>query len=68
MTFDYFIEIKGKVKSLELYHRIKQYNANVTDLIFLTFVYGEANLNNLIKIIIICTKFGKVKVNLIRRS
>lgn len=68
MTFDYFIEIKGKVKSLELYRRIKQYNANVTDLIFLTFVYGEAKLNVLIKIIVICTKFGKVKVNLKRRS
>lgn len=68
MTFDYFIEIKGKVKSLELYNCIKQYNANVTDVIFLTFVYGEAKLNDLIKIIITCIKFGKVKVNLIRRS
>ena len=68
MSFDYIIEIRGKVKSLELYEKVKKYNANVTDIIFLTFVYGEASLNQFVDIIRICLKFGKIKVSFTRRS
>ena len=67
MTFEYIIEIRGKVKSLDLYKKVERFNANVTDIIFLTFVYGEADLNTLIKIILICAKYGKVKVSFTRR-
>lgn len=68
MTFEYIIEISGKIKSLELYKKLEKYNVNLTDIIFLTFVYGEADLNTLIKIILTCSKYGKVKVNFIRRT
>ena len=68
MIFEYIIEIRGNFKSLELYKKVERFKANVTDIIFLTFVYGEADLNTLIKIILICSKYGKVKVNFSRRQ
>lgn len=59
MRYEYIIEIKGKIKSRDLYEKIAKYNANVTDIIFMTLVYGEADLNGLISIILTCLKYGK---------
>lgn len=68
MTFAYTIEINGKIKSSELYEEIKKFKANVTDIIFLTYVYGEANLQDLVKIIVVCLEYGKIKVKYTRRQ
>lgn len=67
LYFDYVIEIKGKIKSRDLYKRLEKYKANVTDIIFLTFVYGEASLTEFLEIILICSKYGHIKVQFTRR-
>ncbi len=63
MRYEYIIKIKGKVKSRDLYGKIARYNANVTDIIFMTLVYGEADLNDFISIILTCFKYGSIRVH-----
>lgn len=63
MRYEYIIEIKGKISSRDLYDKVKRYGANVTDIIFMTLVYGEAELNDFISIILICFKYGGIKVH-----
>ena len=63
MRYEYIIEIKGKANSRDLYDKIERYDANVTDIIFMTLVYGEADLDDFISIILTCFKYGGIKVH-----
>ena len=63
MRFEYFIEIKGIINSRELYNKIQIYGANVTDLVFMTFVYGEANLDDFIEIAAACFEFSDIDIH-----
>lgn len=63
MRFEYFIEIKGIIKSRELYNKIQIYGANVTDLVFMTFVYGEADIDAFVEIAAACFEFSDIDIH-----
>lgn len=59
-----FITVKGKINSLELYERIKDYGANVTDLIDKTYVYAIIDIKEdaIEHILTICDEYGECDV------
>lgn len=56
-----YVTIKPKVKSRELYERLKPYNVNVMDLGNKVYVYTQIQLSraNLEKVLAICNEYGE---------
>lgn len=51
-------EFPENTPSKELYEMLKPYGLHVTEMIFITFAYGEFKLENLEKIVNICYCFN----------
>ena len=64
MLVHFFIEISGKINSLELYELIKQDGVNLTDLGDYTLVYGDAYIAQALQIVYNCALYGNIKVEL----
>ena len=58
------IKITGKINSLDLWEHIKRYGVNLTDLEEFTYIMGETNLNDALKIIRICALYGPLMIEL----
>lgn len=58
------IKITGKINSLDLWEHIKRYGVNLTDLEEFTYVMGETNINDALKIIRICSLYGPLMIEL----
>lgn len=63
--YDLWVTINERVDSLALWSDIKQYNVNLTDMIYKSVVYGHCNFGEAVTIILLCRKFSdKVEVSL----
>lgn len=58
------IRIDGTINSLELWQHIQDYEVNLTDFIDYTYIYGEVNFNDAMKIISVSALFGNIHVEL----
>ena len=64
-AMDVYITIKPRVKSRELYERLKPYNVNVTDLGDKVYVYTRLTLKpeSIDKVLSICAEYGDCYIN-----
>lgn len=62
---DVNITVKPRVKSRELYERLKSFNANVTDLGNVVYVYTKIDIREdaIEKILKICREYGDCSVD-----
>ena len=64
-SMNIYVTIKPKVKSRELYERLRPYNVNVTDLGDKVYVYTRMQLSrvDLEKVLSICNEYGECLVD-----
>lgn len=62
---DVYVTIKPRAKSRELYERLRQYGANVTDLGDTVYVYTKIDIreDSIGKILGICNEYGDCSVD-----
>ena len=58
------LKIDGHINSRELWEHIARYEVNLTDLDEFTYIYGETNLEDALKIIRICALYGPLSIEL----
>lgn len=59
-----WVTIKPCTDSQSLWEQVKMYGVNVTDLGEKTYVHGETNLMDAVKIISKCELYGTIEVSL----
>lgn len=62
MTF--FINITGRINSAELWQHIEPFRVNLTDMDGYSLVYGEADPHTTMRIILICSNYGRLSIEL----
>lgn len=64
-SMNIYVTIKPRVKSRELYERLRPYNVNVTDLGDRVYVYTRIQLSrvDLKKVLSICNEYGECLVD-----
>ena len=60
----FLIKITGRINSTELWQHIEPFRVNLTELDEYSLVYGEADPHTAMKIILICSAYGHLSIEL----
>lgn len=61
---NFYITIEGRIESEELYKALECYNVNMLDMGYQTVINGCVSDHSLLRIIVLCRKYGKLEVTI----